>query len=160
MQAQIFILHKYTWKAQKCQPHCTPDWGRAESSCFCIVNVIRLALRFMCMASSITKVELLGFAGSCIRFKAIALRLECADSLFNSEQWIYYGSFEAKFCIFLSLTWVCSIFRMSRLHLCSLSSSLIWNVVCDLRLIFACISIAHYHQKFRKQALRTFISFI
>lgn len=60
-------------------------------------------------------------------------------------------------CTFLPLIWACSIFRTSQLHLCSLSSSLIWNVVCDLRLLFACISIAHYRQKFRKQALRTVI---
>lgn len=53
-------------------------------------------------------------------------------------------------CIFLSLIWVCSIFRTSQLHLCSLSSSLIWNVVCDLRLLFACLSIAHYHQKIQE----------
>lgn len=44
------------------------------------MNVIRLALRFMCKASSLTKVELFVFAGSCVRFQADALELECGDS--------------------------------------------------------------------------------
>jgi len=35
-----------------------------------------------------------------IQFRAIALQLECADSLLNPKQWISYGSFEATayFC--------------------------------------------------------------
>lgn len=53
-------------KGMPYQLHATPDWGRVKSSRFWIVNVIRLALRFMCKASYLTKVELLVFARSWI----------------------------------------------------------------------------------------------
>lgn len=79
-----------------------------------------------------------------IQFRAIALQLECADSLLNPKQWISYGSFEATAYFCHRSGNVAFLECLCLLHLCSLSS-----------MLFACLSIAHYHQKFRKQALRT-----
>lgn len=106
----------------------TPGWERVESSCFCTVNVIRLALRFMRMASSLTMVELL------VCWSSYPVPSNCITAGMCG-QWICYGSLETTtdFCHRSG-----RVAFFGHLGYIELSSSLIWNVVCDLGLHSAC----------------------